>query len=87
MRSILIPASLVCFLALDAPLARAEAAVKPPSVPRHLMTMDKVRSDFGAPERTLDAVGAPPIARWVYGDYTVYFEHDLVLTSVRHRAP
>jgi hypothetical protein len=32
------------------------------------------------------AVGEPPISRWEYTGYTVYFEHDLVLHSVIQHA-
>lgn len=58
-----------------------------PSVqaPYRGMTMDQVESRFGAPTRKAAAVGDPPIARWVYPQYTVYFEHQLVLHSVAHR--
>lgn len=47
--------------------------------------MRKVRNLFGEPETILPAVGEPPITRWVYPDFTVYFEHQQVITSVMHR--
>lgn len=47
--------------------------------------MDQVERDFGAPVNKLPAVGQPPITRWIYADHTVYFEHNLVLTSVNKR--
>lgn len=53
--------------------------------PRNGMKMDQVRARFGDPGETVAAVGEPPISRWVYGGYTVYFEHDLVLNTVIHR--
>ena len=53
-------------------------------VPARGMNMDQVESSFGAPNEKIAAVGEPPIARWVYGQYTVYFEHHLVLHSVVH---
>jgi hypothetical protein len=46
--------------------------------------MDQVKSRYGKPTNVLPAVGDPPITRWVYGDFTVYFEHNLVITSVVH---
>lgn len=49
------------------------------------MTMSQVEQKFGAPVNKLAAVGDPPIARWEYAEYTVYFEHHLVLTSVINR--
>jgi hypothetical protein len=30
-------------------------------------------------------VGQPPITRWDYASYSVYFEYDRVIDSVRHR--
>ena len=54
-------------------------------VPERGMNMDQVESSFGAPNERIGAVGEPPIARWVYGQYTVYFEHQLVLHSVVHQ--
>ena len=46
--------------------------------------MDQVKSRYGKPNNILPAVGDPPITRWAYADFTVYFEHDLVITSVVH---
>ncbi len=46
--------------------------------------MDLVKSRFGEPKQILPAVGDPPITRWVYADFTVYFENNLVITSVVH---
>ncbi len=53
--------------------------------PRHGQTMEQVERRFGAPENRVAAVGEPPISRWVYRDYTVYFEHDRVLRAVERR--
>ena len=35
----------------------------------------------GSPTR---AVGQPPITRWDYREFSVYFERDRVINSVRH---
>ena len=43
-----------------------------------------VESTFGAPREKHDAVGDPPITRWDYDTYSVYFEYDLVLFTVLH---
>lgn len=43
----------------------------------------EVEQSFGAPERKVPAVGEPPISRWVYADYVVYFEGAVVLYSVQ----
>lgn len=49
------------------------------------MTMDQVSRHFGAPSQKLAPVGNPPITRWIYPTYTIYFEYQLVLTSVANR--
>lgn len=54
----------------------------PASAPTNNMTMAKVRERFGEPEKIVDAVGDPPIARWQYPEYVVYFEFDRVITAV-----
>ncbi|MCC5958909.1 MAG: hypothetical protein JJU08_06185 [Rhodobacteraceae bacterium] len=53
--------------------------------PRNGQTMDQVERRFGAPNDRVAAVGEPPISRWIYGEYTVYFEHDRVLRAVERR--
>jgi hypothetical protein len=50
--------------------------------PARGMSMDKVESKFGAPTTRVPAVGNPPITRWEYPGFTVYFEHNIVLHSV-----
>ncbi|MCO7225844.1 hypothetical protein [Pleionea sp. CnH1-48] len=56
------------------------------STPRHGISMDSVRSQYGEPAQILQPVGEPPITRWVYQDFTVYFEFDKVIHSVTHKA-
>jgi hypothetical protein len=46
------------------------------------MSKEAVRLQYGEPNQTTPAVGDPPISRWVYGRYTVYFEGDYVIHSV-----
>jgi hypothetical protein len=48
--------------------------------------MADVESRFGAPLQRHAAVGDPPITRWVYPEFTVYFEYELVIYSVVNRA-
>jgi hypothetical protein len=50
--------------------------------PRNGLTMAQVRQQFGEPASELAAVGEPPITRWEYTGFSVFFEHDLVLHSV-----
>lgn len=52
--------------------------------PQRGVAMDGVRSRFGEPAEVLGPVGEPPITRWIYQDYTVYFERDRVIHSVVH---
>ncbi|MGH1373439.1 MAG: hypothetical protein ACRBBW_15470 [Cellvibrionaceae bacterium] len=50
------------------------------------MTMDSVRTLFGTPVTQSPPRGEPPITRWEYNDFVVYFESDLVIHSVtKHR--
>jgi hypothetical protein len=44
--------------------------------------MDQVASKFGAPVTKIPAVGNPPISRWEYPGFVVYFEHEHVIHSV-----
>jgi len=52
-------------------------------LPRQMMTKPQVRERYGEPEARHGPVGDPPISRWDYAGFSVYFEHDLVLHSVR----
>jgi hypothetical protein len=60
-------------------VTQAEA---PANAPTNNMTMARVRESIGEPESVLAAAGDPPITRWQYPDYVVYFEHDRVIISV-----
>ena len=51
-------------------------------LPVNGMNKVDVRAKFGAPAQTHAAVGDPPITRWDYERWSVYFEHDLVLSTV-----
>lgn len=53
--------------------------------PLHGQTMEQVRGRFGEPQQQIVPVGEPPITRWEYHGFTVYFEHDRVLRAVTHR--
>jgi hypothetical protein len=46
--------------------------------------MSEVESRFGAPSQKHAAVGEPPITRWTYERWSVYFEYDRVLYTVLH---
>ncbi|MEE4175507.1 MAG: hypothetical protein V2I57_14745 [Xanthomonadales bacterium] len=51
-------------------------------LPTNGLSKAEVESRFGAPDKRHEAVGEPPITRWDYDTYSVYFEYDLVLFSV-----
>lgn len=44
--------------------------------------MNEVERVMGAPQQMLPPIGEPPITRWVYDDYTVYFEFDRMIHAV-----
>ena len=44
--------------------------------------MSDVLSQLGEPSVKSDPVGLPPISRWEYNGFRVYFEHDRVIHSV-----
>ncbi len=53
--------------------------------PSRGMSQDSVRASYGEPQSTESAVGEPPISRWHYADFVVYFEFDRVIHSVSKR--
>lgn len=65
---------------LDETEARAPSTLR--EVPTRGMSMSAVRNAFGPPRQEHAAVGEPPITRWDYDGYSVFFEHDKVLHSV-----
>lgn len=65
-----------------APLSPEAAGIDAPS---RGMSMDQVANRYGQPLEKLGPVGDPPITRWVYADYTVYFEYKYVIHSVLNR--
>ena len=84
-RSLLIAAVLAGGLANAATVAVDNGiAVKESDIamPARGMTMDQVTAKFGAPANKIAAVGKPPISRWEYPGFTVYFESDYVIHSV-----
>ena len=53
--------------------------------PTRGMTQARVESTYGAPASVQSAVGDPPITRWEYANFVVYFEYDKVIHAVRKR--
>src|SRR5215510_13990055 len=54
--------------------------------PTRGMSMSAVESRFGAPASRHNAVGEPPITRWDYPDFSVFFEREYVIHSVVTRS-
>ena len=53
------------------------------ALPKAGMTMHSVQAKFGLPEQKLAPIGKPPISRWQYPDFTVYFEYDHVVHTIQ----
>jgi len=62
-------------------VSRFEEAGKP----TRGMTQARVEANFGAPQSRRNAVGDPPITRWEYNGFVVFFEYDKVIHSVTRR--
>ena len=89
---------LIIMLLLMSPLVEADTLLinaietAPPNSPGGLLrpsrglSMETVADQYGPPTQTLPAVGNPPITRWTYDGYTVYFEQRHVIRSVVHSA-
>ena len=52
------------------------------TLPGRGMNMTQVEEKFGPPLEKLPEVGEPPIIRWMYPGYTVYFEYEFVINSI-----
>lgn len=53
-------------------------------LPANGASMSEVEARFGTPAEKQAAVGDPPITRWVYDRWSVYFEYDRALYTVLH---
>jgi hypothetical protein len=58
--------------------------VRPTTVerPARGVTMSAVEAKFGAPQTRHAAVGKPPITRWDYAAFSVFFENERVIDAV-----
>jgi hypothetical protein len=80
---------ITCGLLVVAPLATADSLILDgidfARASEHMRpvrgtSMESVH--YGTPTSQQAAVGGPPIARWNYADFVVYFEYDLVIHAV-----
>jgi len=53
--------------------------------PSRGMTQASVESKYGSPVSVNAPVGEPPISRWEYADFVVFFEYDKVIHAVVKR--
>ena len=53
--------------------------------PRRGMSMESVEARFGSPTSRVGAVGEPPISRWEYPGFIVYFEYQHVVHAAVRR--
>ena len=66
-------------IAIESGIAVKESDV---ATPTRGMTMNQVATKFGSPVTKVPAVGRPPISRWEYPGFVVYFESEHVIHSV-----
>ena len=53
--------------------------------PTRGMTQISVEARYGVPQSTTAAVGDPPISKWEYEKFVVFFEYDRVIHAVLKR--
>jgi len=53
-------------------------------LPKNGQSKSAIQNKYGQPKEVSGPVGDPPITRWKYDRFSVYFEFDLVITSVLH---
>ena len=70
-------------MASPPPAERAASA----ATPTRGTSMAQVESQYGAPVERFAAVGQPPITRWVYPTFVVYFEYEHVVHAVATARP
>ena len=60
----------------------SQAVVDGTPLPPRGMLMQRVRAGWGEPDAVQEPVGQPPITRWDYANFSVYFEYDHVVHTV-----
>jgi len=54
--------------------------------PKNGQSMESTQATFGEPLKKLSPVGEPPISKWVYPHFTVYFENNIVVHAVLNKS-
>jgi hypothetical protein len=62
-----------------------QSAYRESGRPTRGMTQSRVEANYGVPQSRHPPVGDPPISRWDYARFVVYFEHDRVIHAVMKR--
>src|ERR1700677_3035593 len=90
-RALTVSAALAAGVVGVAPICRADIIASDQCIsvrdagvaaPARGMTMTQVAGKFGDPVTKVPAVGSPPISRWEYSGFVVYFERDHVIHAV-----
>jgi len=63
-------------------IPEATTSTDRPELPQNGLTRTQVRQQHGEPLTEHSAIGEPPISRWDYEEFSVFFEYDLVITAV-----
>ena len=68
----------------EEPTGTTKAGISEFSVqlPGRAMSMEMVQNRFGEALEKSPAVGNPPISKWTYPNFTVYFESEFVIHAV-----
>jgi hypothetical protein len=61
------------------------ARFEQPGKPTRGMSEASVEAAYGRPNAKQPAVGDPPISRWEYSGFVVFFEYDKVIHTVSRR--
>ena len=70
----------LCLCAVAMPLVAVSGTVT--DGPKRGLSQQDVRAQYGEPQVVKGPVGQPPITRWDYPHYVVYFEYQTVLHTV-----
>jgi hypothetical protein len=69
------------------PIGEQAKDQSPIDMPTKGMSKERVKSLFGEPLEDIPAKGQPPISRWKYQEFTVYFDGNAVIHCVRNFHP
>ncbi|MGG2397203.1 phosphodiesterase [Pseudomonas sp. SH1-B] len=72
---------------LTIPVGSQGADIDNANLPHKGQSKRAVLERFGLADEEHKPVGQPPITRWDYREFSVYFEYDHVINSVRHHQP